>query len=88
MKKIIIIGIHFHFVIALSICYNCKTTLQKIIFNGSLSIKFFTCKKNNHEEFFFSLKFSIIFPVVKFISNALKTLVSTFVIIMMKIVIF
>jgi hypothetical protein len=45
-------------------------------FNGSLSMKF-AHVKDNHEEKYFSLKFSISFQVVKFISNVLKIFVST-----------
>jgi len=37
----------------------------------------FTHVKNIHEEESFSLNFSISFQVVKFISNVLKTFVST-----------
>jgi len=75
-KNEILIGINFHFAIALSQCYNYKKRLQRTKFNGGLSMKCFTCK-NQWWKKYCSQKISTSFQVVKSISNVFKTFVST-----------
>jgi hypothetical protein len=51
--------------------YNTPITMLQLYkrtrFNGNLSMKFCTCKKDNHEKKSSSLKFLIFFQVVNFI---------------------
>jgi hypothetical protein len=54
-------GRHFHFKMALSQCYNCKKRKWRTRFNGSLLVKFCTCKKttikkNLHKKIQFIFK--------------------------------
>jgi hypothetical protein len=57
-------------------CCNYKKRLQRIIFNGSLFVKFCICEKTTMKKNLFHQN-SQFFSIVKFISNVLKTFIST-----------
>jgi len=53
-KTNLLFGVHFHFVIALSQCYNCKKILQRTIFMVVYPLNFADVKKQPWRIFFFT----------------------------------
>ncbi len=72
----LLIGVHFHFAIALSQYCNCKKEYKRLDSMVIFPWNFAQVKKQPW-KIIFSLKLSISFEVVKFISNVLKTFVNT-----------
>jgi len=68
-----LIGVYFYFAKIMSQCCNCKKGLQRTRLNGSLFVKFCTCKKATMKKNLLHYNSQFSFQVGKFISNAFKT---------------